>query len=541
MPVYSASNAAIMWKGSIGSALGLPGLLSIALILIVVLPVAHFIIRHKRLNLPIADLQSYDDNHKALTAATLKYPNTPFILPLPTPLVILPISTLEEVRNLPESRVSFGKEVRRMFAHRHTGIGEDIPALIQTIKIDLTRNIASTLNDLQEEIRYSFDKELGSCEDWTPVILYKALARIVALLSGRVFVGLPISRDEDWIGPSINYAMNCDLARRELMKYPTWIQTFVAPFLPAVQRLKQNKAKGSHMLEPVLQSVLKRKEHDMSEKVSGDHTLDEQGTFFSWILGRIDNPLHANPTEMYNYQMTLAFAAIHTTTQTTWHALFDLAARPQYIQPLRDEIQNVIDEDGVDEDSDGFPKLKKSSMPKLKKLDSFLKESQRLSPPGLISMIRVTTAPLTLSTGHTLPTGTRFAFPAYPIHTSTSTPTFSPALNPPETLPPTQFDGNRFVNLRSVPGQETRHQFVSTSPDSLNFGHGNHACPGRFFASNEIKVVLIELLRNWDIRLKGDVEGMGGEDKRPKNVNVQMSVSPNFGAEMEFRRRTEKV
>jgi cytochrome P450 len=156
-------------------------------------------------------------------------------------------------------------------------------------------------------------------------------------------------------------------------------------------------------------------------------------------------------------------------------------------------------------------------------------------------MIRVTTAPLTLSTGHTLPTGTRFAFPAYPIHTSTSTPTFSPALNPPETLPPTQFDGNRFVNLRSVPGQETRHQFVSTSPDSLNFGHGNHACPGRFFASNEIKVVLIELLRNWDIRLKGDVEGMGGEDKRPKNVNVQMSVSPNFGAEMEFRRRTEKV
>ena len=88
-------------------------------------------------------------------------------------------------------------------------------------------------------------------------------------------------------------------------------------------------------------------------------------------------------------------------------------------------------------------------------------------------------------------------------------------------------------------GKENKHQFVTTSSESLNFGHGNHACPGRFFASNEIKVVLIELLKNWEFRLKGDVERKGGEDKRPKNHFNEHGVTPNMFAEVDFRRRKE--
>lgn len=64
--------------------------------------------------------------------------------------------------------------------------------------------------------------------------------------------------------------------------------------------------------------------------------------------------------------------------------IFDLAVRREYIQPLRDEIQQVIDEDGHETDGDGFFKLKKASLPKLKKLDSFMKEVQRVYP-GAVS------------------------------------------------------------------------------------------------------------------------------------------------------------
>lgn len=64
----------------------------------------------------------------------------------------------------------------------------------------------------------------------------------------------------------------------------------------------------------------------------------------------------------------------------TTAAIYDLAAHPEYIQPLRDEIEQVVNEDV---DGAGFKKLKKSSMPKLWKLDSFLKESQRFTPVQL--------------------------------------------------------------------------------------------------------------------------------------------------------------
>jgi cytochrome P450 len=97
-------------------------------------------------------------------------------------------------------------------------------------------------------------------------------------------------------------------------------------------------------------------------------------------------------------------------------------------------------------------------------------------------------------------------------------------------LPPSQFDGLRFYKLRKIPGNENKHQFVTTSPESLNFGHGNHACPGRFFASNEIKVVLIELLRGWEWRFR---EGEG----RPKNLVRAMFCSPDKTAVLEFKRR----
>jgi len=48
------------------------------------------------------------------------------------------------------------------------------------------------------------------------------------------------------------------------------------------------------------------------------------------------------------------------------------------------------------------------------------------------------------------------------------------------------------------------NQFVSVSPNSLGFGYGRHACPGRFFAANEIKLLLIHAMLTYDMGLVGD-------------------------------------
>lgn len=63
------------------------------------------------------------------------------------------------------------------------------------------------------------------------------------------------------------------------------------------------------------------------------------------------------------------------------------------------------------------------------------------------------------------------------------------------------FNGYRFYNMRINEGRHMATQFVSTSPDHLGFGHGLHACPGRFFAATEVKVALSHILLNYDIKL----------------------------------------
>lgn len=219
-------------------------------------------------------------------------------------MVILPIKIIDEVRNLPENQVSFRVSVAQQFMAKHTGIGKDRPEAIKAVKIDLTRHIASTLDGLQDEVRYSFNKELGPCEDWTPVVLYGAMARIVALLSGRVFVGRPLSRNQEWIDASINYTMDAVKAREAIAKWPVYLRGFIAPFLPEIRSLKQYGARGAKLLGPVLKATLAKAHH---EKVSLDDD-DEQGTFISWILKHTSPNVRDDPENLAGAQMTRKFA-----------------------------------------------------------------------------------------------------------------------------------------------------------------------------------------------------------------------------------------
>lgn len=214
-------------------------------------------------------------------------------------MVILPIKVLEEVRNLPESQVSFRAFVAQMFMAQHTGIGKDRPETIKAVKVDLTRHIASTLDDLQDEVRYSFDKELGTCEDWTPVVLYGAMARIVALLSGRVFVGRPLSRNEEWIDASINYTMDVVKAREAIAKWPVYLRGIVAPFLPEIRGVKKHGARSAELLDPVLKATLAKAYHEKTDLVDDD----EQGTFISWLLRHTSPNVRDDPQNLAEAQM----------------------------------------------------------------------------------------------------------------------------------------------------------------------------------------------------------------------------------------------
>lgn len=135
-------------------------------------------------------------------------------------------------------------------------------------------------------------------------------------------------------------------------------------------------------------------------------------------------------------------------------------------------------------------------------MDSFIKEVQRINPASLITIARYLNDDFHLSNNVVLPKGSFTAAASWGINRD------------PELFEnPDSFDPWRFEKMRDASKDaDARWQFVTTSMENLNFGHGKHGCPGRFFVAQEIKLVLGHLLENYDIKYANPEKG------RPANI-----------------------
>ncbi|KAK1702235.1 cytochrome P450 [Colletotrichum lupini] len=202
-------------------------------------------------------------------------------------------------------------------------------------------------------------------------------------------------------------------------------------------------------------------------------------------------------------QINLCVAAIQSMAATVTQCLMDLATYPEYISELRDEIEIIL--------ARGNGVLSKQSLTDMMKLDSVIKETQRLNPPDLASFQRKVMSDFTLSNGLRIPKGARIALP-------------TGAINMDQDLfqNPDVFDGLRFYRMR-VAKDEARssNQMVTVGKSDLTWGYGRHACPGRYIAEVAMKLLLIEYITRYDIRLSGDLK------TRPKNIEFEGLVIPD--------------
>ncbi|KAL5364135.1 putative P450 monooxygenase [Aspergillus floccosus] len=461
-------------------------------------------VRKPKLDFPVVGNITQADFRSALEEGARKYPNSPFILPTPMhPTVILPHAVINEVKNLPENVVSLRQHHYTIFVGRFTKFGEPADELDTAIRVDLTRNVEKNLQLFQEEVRYAFEENIGDCPTWTRIPGYERMLRIISLLSSRVFVGLPLSRNEQWIRTTCQYAIDGGAGAHSLTPFPPVLRPLVAPFL--LRSLQKHRALAKRMMQPLL---------DKFSAITGDGQGVDSitgGDLIKYLLSHYKGSVTAE--RLARDQLIATFVAMHTTTICLTQVLFDLAAHPEYVEPLRNELEAALQ---ADPHQDG--RLHNTNVGKLSIMDSFIRESQRMNPPGLVTMLRHVTSPsgLRLSTGHVIPQGTVVGVSNHMVTQSYPD--------------PDTFDGFRFHKMRQQPGHEIRHQFVATGPDALSFGHGNHACPGRFFAANEIKVVLMYLLQNYDIQLEA------GEG-RPENHHRGAIVSPSAAGKVLLRKR----
>ena len=119
----------------------------------------------------------------------------------------------------------------------------------------------------------------------------------------------------------------------------------------------------------------------------------------------------------------------------------------------------------------------------MRKMDSAMRESLRMHPTLTFGITRHVGTDIRLSDGIVIPKNTHIAVPEYVMN-------FDPQVYD----KPEIYDGLRFEKIREEARRtgnaqkETRAQLTSTSTEFVAFGHGKHACPGRFFATNEVSL-----------------------------------------------------
>jgi cytochrome P450 len=157
--------------------------------------------------------------------------------------------------------------------------------------------------------------------------------------------------------------------------------------------------------------------------------------------------------------------------------LYRLLENPEYIEPLRQEVDAVTTEEG----------WTKAGIDKMHKIDSFLRETMRVDNFNLCSLSsfpsipskrywftshffldshkRLALRPFTFSNGVTIPAGTLVSFPTSATQTDEEIYTNAD-----------EVDGFRFAKLRETESDSmaSKHQAASASSENLVFGLGRH-------------------------------------------------------------------
>ena len=167
----------------------------------------------------------------------------------------------------------------------------------------------------------------------------------------------------------------------------------------AGSKLAQCNRDGMELLRPFIAARLgeKRESENFVRRflfIPLEDSPSEQNDYLTWLIQKSkgedvkDSPVAAR-------MFALNFVAIQTSSMVSFpnhqvdtnpspiqaiiHALLDLVSNPEYLEPLREEVEEVTKREG----------WTKTALDQMCKIDSFLKESQRLNPSGVCELLQV--------------------------------------------------------------------------------------------------------------------------------------------------------
>ncbi|KAJ5684364.1 Cytochrome P450 [Penicillium maclennaniae] len=341
---------------------------------------------------------------------------------------------------------------------------------------------------------------------------------VVARSGSFAMVGSRLSQDEEYLKAVKDHILGMIVTTRVQFLIPDCLKRYVGGFVSRLISLGTRW--NMHTSRKILLKHFDARAAEYRNEINGGDNMNQanpeqthkpiddfQVEIFRWLYESSVLRQRWTYSEVIGEMLLLQFAFIYTTAYGLYGALAELAQHPQYIQPLREEIESVLAAWGATV----------TGCDRMILLDSFMKECQRLHPPAAISAHRVCISELKLSNGIVLKPGTHVGVPSGRIQRSPS------SYEHPET-----FDGFRFAKRAAAGASNTR--LVDLSPDYLVFGMGVHACPGRWMASALMKLVFAHILLHFDV-LPGSAGPLTG------SLSFEEFYVPNFGLRIRLRQK----
>ncbi|KAH9912164.1 cytochrome P450 [Epithele typhae] len=431
-------------------------------------------------------LRFLHDGKIVLAEGYQKYYGRPFKVATPDrwAVIVSGPEMTEDLRTRPDDEMSF-LETAEDNLHTHATIGRqwiDDPYQFDLVRGKLTRSLPAIVPDVVQEISLVVPQFIpAKGDEWAAVTMFPTAQKIVARLSNRVFVGTPLCRNEEFLDLTIQFV-------RE--KFPFFLKPLAGL---RSGRVKAIVERAVTLLAPIVeQRMAELQEHgaDWDDKPYARSLFSSASRNLTLAPSpRAERHAHLDPRGVHPTPHAPGGdrpARAHAQLRRDEHDLAERHPRalpprrgPRAARPLRAEAAAAVAAHG----------WTKAGLGRLWRLDSLMRESQRTNGVSLLSVMRKALKDLTLRDGTSVPRGTLVA----PF---------------------------RWAEMRGEDaGEGVKHQFVNTSPLYIPFGHGRHACPGRFFAATQMKALLAHLIVHYDMEIVG---GAGG----PRTSTLRSSSCP---------------
>lgn len=450
------------------------------------------------------------------------YKDRPCLVPIggSETVCLLPAAETQHIADQPDAVLNMPQPMIQGLQFKYTVMDQIVieePIHQKLVSSNLTHQIPSIVNDVLDETESGFEKYWGTdTTEYREIAVYDTIRRIIGSVTNRAFVGLPSCRNPALVDAGMSYAGALPSEARRIRMYPKFIKPLVAPFI-----IKGTKAHTKAFYDILTPDIEKRlREFDLRQGNPKMEGLEpEHNDFLQWSIAQAKahpDPRMAKPATLAGRVLMLNFGAIHTTSFTMTHAIFDLlSSKPEYMDELRDEISSVLAEHGG--------QWSKKALVQMEKLDSIIRESLRLNMASTFGVPRLVVGKngFTTLSGLHIPRGNLVAVPGKNIARDDA---FYPDAS---TYQPFRFAEKRKDQSVGYV-KRAREAAPTTTPEFLPFGHGKHACPGRFFATSEMKLIMAYMVMNYD---------MEPLDKRPDDIYAGPAKLPPLAATIRIRRR----